>query len=300
MLLHRLILYIVLCFGSSIPAQAVIQTIYYGCTPGASHLQASNGQNLRHDAMIEVGAFTVGFDPTAANRSSWKNNWTPLSRANYNTATNYFNGRIDLSSNTAPFTTSNKIWVWVFDRSGNWALYTNAAWTWPNTSPSPFPAGLPLQCYTPGATIVRAGTINGAAEIVCEQVNDGASPAITYTQWATLMLPSGAQAKNQDFDNDGQSNFYEYAMGSNALDRNSRAEDVKVAIYSGQKYLSASISKGWTSGVTYVVELSNNLQSWNQTGVVVVNSFTKLEVRDDSTVGSLSRRFMRISITSND
>ena len=289
------LIYAVLCSQ----AWAATATVQYLCTPAGGHLKA-NGQPLGASTFVEVGAFTVGFDPTFANRASWKANWTALQRVMYNPQTQYFDGSANFTSNDPPFTTSNKVWIWIFDLSGNWALYSNTNWTWPSTVG---PGGPPLDPFTPGtANITRAGTVSATnPEIVCQLVTDAPPPAVTYTDWANALLPSGARGKTTDHDLDGQNNLMEYAFGTNPANAGSFSSVVKVKNYSGQNHLAAEIQKYWAVNVTYTVQWSDNLGNWYTTGLTTVeNTMARLEVRDTNPIGADAKRFMRVLVSSPD
>jgi hypothetical protein len=278
-------------------AWAGTQTVQYLCTPAGGHLKA-NGQPLGAGTFVEVGAFNVGFDPTSANRASWKANWTALQRVTYNAQTQYFDGSADLTSNAAPFTTTNKVWFWIFDLSGNWALYSNTNWTWPNTVG---PGGPPLTPFTPDtANIVRAGSVSTSnPEIVCQLVTDAPPPGVTYAVWAGALLPTGAQGKTTDHDGDGQNNLMEYAFGTNPASAGSFSSVVKVKNYSGQNHLAAEIQKYFAVDITYTVQWSDNLSDWFTSGLTTVqNTTARLEVRDANPIGANARRFLRVLVSS--
>lgn len=274
---------------------AVEQTVNFSTAVNGGHLKANN-QPLGSDTFIELGAFTPGFAPTSLNRASWKQNWNPLARRAYNAQTQYFSGSANITTNTTPYTTTNKAWVWVFDRSGNWALYSDNSWTWPDTSGT----ALPLDCNPGSANIVVAGQVNATnPRIVCELVTDAPSPGVTYTQWADLVLPEGSRGQTTDYDGDGQNNFIEYAFGTDASNRNSFFTDVRNRDYSGQSYLSAKVLKGWATGLTYTVQWSDNLSNWYTTGLTTVSdTATLLEVRDTNPIGTETKRFMRVMVSS--
>lgn len=274
-------------------ASATSTSIYFTST-GGGHRKA-NLQPLGADCVVEMGAFSVGFNPAVEPRSAWKANWHPLKRVLYDAQSLEFDAEAVFDSNASPFTTSNKIWVWVYDRSGNWCVYGNTSWTWPDLS---FPVVFPLYCPPEEANITLAGSTNSSSPwITCELVTDAASPSVTFPQWAELTLPDGFRTKGGDYDNDGQSNLMEYALGSSPDDAKSFSTTVIVKDYSGQPYLAALVNKGWTSGVTYTVQWSGTLSGWNTSGLTtVVNNAVSLEVRDAAVVGTDPRRFLRVSI----
>lgn len=263
---------------------------------GAQHWKHNN-QPLERDTFVELGAFAENFTPTSANRSLWRANWTGIKRVAYDASARFFSDTVTLSNNNAPFTTGNRIWLWIFDRSGQWCLMGNPDWLWPLVSIGP-PA-LPLEVSPTLANVVLAGTVSTSPLVKCELVTDDAGPTVTYEEEAALLLPADVRGPHQDADGDGQSNWYEYAFGSNPVDRNSTSQVVAVRSYSGQSYLSAKINRGWSSGVDFQVQWSEDLRTWQSTGMTpVVSSLRLLEVRDAAPIGANAKRFMRVRITS--
>ena len=137
--------------------------------------------------------------------------------------------------------------------------------------------------------------------MICQQVTDANGPTLSYTQWADFVLASGQRGRTTDTDGDGQSNWYEYAFGSDPNNRLDASTVVSISPYSGQSHLNAKIRRGWVTGVNYAVQWSENLTDWNTTGLTtVVNGPTLWEVRDTNPVGFSGRRFLRVHITSTD
>ncbi len=275
---------------------AATATVQYLCNIGGGHLKA-NGQPLGADTFVEVGAFKVGFDPTPANRPLWKENWHALQRVMYDAQNQFFDGSANLTNNNTPFTTTNKIWFWIFDLSGNWTLYSNTNWTWPNAL---LPGGPPVALTPADANITRAGTVSVSnPEIVCELVTNAPPPGVTYTQWSELTLPLGARGKTTDYDGDGQNNLVEYAFGTNPASAGSVSAVVKVKNYSGSNHLAAEIQKYWAIDVTYTVQWSDTLSQWFTTGLTTVeNTTARLEVKDTNPLGTNAKRFMRVLVSS--
>jgi hypothetical protein len=262
---------------------------------GASHVK-NNNQPLGKETYIELGAFAENFTPTTANRSQWRANWTGIKRVAYDATTSFFSETVTLTNNNAPFTTTNRVWLWIFDRSGQWCLMGNSNWRWPL---SIGPPGLPLDVSPGLSNEVLAGTVSTSPLVKCELVTDDAGPTVTYEEEAALLLPADVRGPHQDADGDGQSNWYEYAFGSNPVDRNSTSQVVAVRNDLGQSYLTAKINRGWTSGVNFQVQWSEDLRTWQSTGMTsVVSSLRLLEVRDSAPIGANAKRFIRVRITS--
>jgi hypothetical protein len=277
-------------------AMAAPATVNFFCTVAGGHRKA-NAQPLGADAFVEVGAFIDNFDPTPANRPLWRDKWRSLQRVMYDPQTQFFSGAASYTSNVAPFTTNNKVWIWIFDLSGNWALYSNTGWTWPTTVG---PGGLPLDCSPDTANITRAGTVSVSnPEIVCSLVTDAPPPGVTYEKWAELTLPIGARGKTTDHDQDGQNNLVEYAFGTNPANAGSFSSPGKVKNYGGQNCLAVEFQKYWALDVTYTVQWSENLQDWFTSNLTTIeNTTARLEVRDANPLGSQTKRFLRVHISS--
>lgn len=268
---------------------------------GAQNNLKSDLTPLGADTFVEIGAFTPGFTPTALNRASWAVNWTALKRVRFDAVFGFFDGAANLLNNNSPFLTTNNVWVWVYDGSGQWCVYGRDTWKWPDANSFFPPTGIG---YTPSqANIAVAGSVSSTTpRLVCEQVTDAASPSVSYADWATLWgLPAGSAGKAQDADKDGRSNLYEYALGGLPLDARQDSSVVSILPYSGQPHLAAKISRGWVTGVTYTVQWSENLTNWFTTGLTTVaNTPPLLEVRDADPVGTADRRFLRVLVSSPD
>lgn len=287
---HFLILALLQLVGVALGNEVVFFT-----QSGALHVK-DNNQPLGRDTFVELGAFAENFTPTSANRSLWRANWTGIKRVAYDASARFFSDTVTLSNNNAPFTTANRVWLWIFDRSGQWCLMGNPDWRWPLVTIGP-PA-LPLEVSPTLANVVLAGTVSTSPLVKCELVTDDAGPTVTYEEEAALLLPADMRGPHQDADGDGQSNWYEYAFGSNPMDRNSTSQVVAVRSYSGQSYLSAKINRGWSANVQFDVQWSEDLRTWQNSGMTtVVSSLRLLEVREQNPVGSHSRRFMRVRVT---
>ena len=189
----RMLVFLMLLAGVRTSYAGTRQFNYFSAS-GAGHLQ-SNLTPLGDDTIVEIGAFTPGFEPTSLNRASWLANWTPMNRVVYNAAVGNFSGVARFDSNASPFTTSNKVWFWVYNLSGQWCLYSRTTWFWLDTNifgPEPQPTAL-----TPNnANIVVAGSVSATSpRIVCEQVTNISGPKLTYEQWAGAALAEGQRGR---------------------------------------------------------------------------------------------------------
>lgn len=108
----------------------------------------------------------------------------------------------------------------------------------------------------------------------------------------------------EDPDGDGLPNLAEYAFGSNPLDANSGARPVVSMVQAGvDQFLAVTYSRPTsTSDVTYVVEVSSDLQTWNSGATTVISDFTQgatqtVTTRDNAAQSTNRQRFIRVRLT---
>jgi hypothetical protein len=110
---------------------------------------------------------------------------------------------------------------------------------------------------------------------------------------------SGAGADLNDFDGDGMANLLEYALGTSPTDPSSVARPAVARDKDGSLTL-AITRPADLPGITYEVEVSDNLVNWlkGPSNVTTVeNSATTFKVRSWSF--SSQKRFIRLAVTSN-
>ena len=197
-----------------------------GLCPGAvsiiwqSDLNATNRQSdgvtpLDESFVFELGTF-VGIVPSAENLDQWEGAWRPFGSAAYTPANKRFSNSKSLTVNTDPFTTTARAYIW--GRNGTapgseWILIGKPSWTWPNANPGG-PPPFPKEWVVAAATVddVVLGAVNeGGFHMQTEEVNFD----LSYEAWVALHFTGGeASGADEDLDNDGRSNFLEYALDS--------------------------------------------------------------------------------------
>lgn len=191
-----------------------------------SDLNATNRQSdgvtgLDGSFVFELGTF-VGIVPSAENLDEWEGAWRPFGSATYTVANQRFSNGKSLATNAAPFTTTARAYIW--GRNGTapgseWILVGKPVWTWPNANPGgppPFPVNWLVEGASGGDVIL--GSVNeGGLHMQTAAV----SFELSYESWVAHHFTGGeASEPGEDFDNDGRSNFLEYALASDprALD----------------------------------------------------------------------------------
>lgn len=262
-------------------------------SPVAMVTSDAMGDALGEDVVVELGAFTVGFTPTLANKDSWLANWHTAKREFYNAKTGFYSGTFTLTSNTSPFTTTQRGWIWVYNRCGEWALFGKSTWLWPNASNIFAP---PVYWDLSDANQAIIGSVNtGAFDLVTADAGGSPGPSVSFNDWAAMQTGVSA-VKSDDSDGDGTSNFAEYAFGSRADDSASLPGSGVVTMeVSGSRYLAARVKRSWVTGVTFSAQLSTDLANWSTAGLVTLqNDATALIVRDSQTIGTGPRKFIRL------
>jgi hypothetical protein len=114
---------------------------------------------------------------------------------------------------------------------------------------------------------------------------------------------TGNVANDVDFDHDGETNLAEYAVGTDPTQASSVAPARAIVQASGgADHLVLRVTRAQKrADVSYVAEVSGNMQSWVSTGVTVVtDTATLLEVIDDTALTPGARRFMRLRIVAQE
>ena len=150
---YRTFVYLI-CIGSAAALGSVssrADSISFGTQLGSNLYESDGVTKLDGTFTFQLGVFD-GFTPTASNTSLWDANWKPYDRAidgeGFNPASGFVNHTTTLKSDgtaVAPFDLDGYVffnqqpYVWVFnDKVGyansEWALYTDAAWSFPGSS----------------------------------------------------------------------------------------------------------------------------------------------------------------------
>lgn len=263
----------------------------------------STGAPLGNDTIVELGAFSPGFVPTAANTAEWKQHWHSAARSLYDAQNGWYNGTFTLSNNSGAFATSQQGWIWVYNRSGEWCLFSKPSWTWPSTAGEGFTQAVVQWSVEEASQSVVGVASSPDNEITTAKISGASSPSVTFEEWAALMFGSNPALASADNDGDGVSNFAEYAFGSRADLAGSVPGNHSVAYeQNGQKYLAVGIEKGWTTGVTFSASLATDLENWDSTVsatniVIVEDSATGFIARDSQPLGAREKAFLRLNAT---
>jgi hypothetical protein len=182
---------------------------------GATNYLSDGETPLGGEFEFLLGTF-VGISPGTGNIDLWEDSWVTFGEAGYSEGLSRFSNARSLTSNAPPFTTNDQIYIW--GRNGTvsgseWILISKSTWKWPNANPGgppPFPVRF-LVAGTSGEDAILGSVNEGGVHMQTEKVEI----VLTYDAWATEQFsegePSGADL---DFDEDGRSNFLEYALGS--------------------------------------------------------------------------------------
>lgn len=162
-----------------------------------------------------LGTFE-GLTPNRSNLAEWESAFRVLGSTDYRPSLQRFFATVPLTSNAPPFALGARAYVWGRNGTGSgseWVLYGKPEWTFPDAN---F-IGLP-----PLPTRWRAAAVTNDDVIVGQANGDGfqiRTEKITYTlsyeDWAKSNFDQGDnQSPEADLENDGRSNFLEYALGS--------------------------------------------------------------------------------------
>lgn len=115
---------------------------------------------------------------------------------------------------------------------------------------------------------------------------------------ATISVTIGSGNERLDTDGDGINDWIEYALGLDTTFRTSTGPQSQIENISGQPYLTLRAMKGPMppNDMTLAIKSSSDLTTWSATTVITNNS-VELKARDNASVPSQSRRFMRIEAT---
>lgn len=247
---------------SNLAAQS--RTFLFSCTVEGGHKNV-DGSSLDHGAMIALGSFSLGFTPGLNNRSEWSGNWQSLAVTKYARDLGYFEGVAQLSSNAGKFAAGNKIWVWIFNRQGQWCLYSRPTWVWPTIGNGGGPPPVPSYIDVLDAQTVITGSLHvSGSEIQLADNSTYLCPQISYDQWSKLFLTEVTKSPSLDADGDGRSNLEEYALGGDPSIYDSIENPFSFVKQNNVSGFLCKIDKAWNAGELYNVELSGDLVNWQQ------------------------------------
>lgn len=269
----------------------------------ATNVTSTNAQ-LNDDFRFELGGFTSGFEPTAANVTEWRSHWVTVGAAQYHSQTGAFAASTSIEEQL-PITGSAYIWGFnneMATSGAEWVLLTNPQWTLPSGSS----IAPPQQWSTGTATEAVIGSVNAMRGIHLQTAAVGASSSVhpAARAWLSsygLSDSSDSQIWERDTDQDGVSNLLEYATGTHPLVASSVSrESVYVDTYSDGRALTLTFDKNPDAMVHYQIELSSDLNHWESGDdivSVVSDTSDQMTVRDSLALKNKESRFFRLNVT---
>lgn len=158
----------------------------------------------------------------------------------------------------------------------------------------------------PGAVVPPPG-FQASASVSGGQLSVTLSPLLTpLEQWRQTHFGSpsnsGSAADGADPDGDGVPNLVEFALGTIPTDPSSRGlPEASVVVVSGQNRLALTFLPQVVSGLSYVVQASNDLVNWTDQ-MDVTDQLTPgqpFTFIDSANLNSTPRRFLRLKIESS-
>lgn len=149
---------------------------------------ASGGQPV----YFELGAFGPAFNPAVQDFNLWKDAWTPLASAIYNTDDDQVIATSTLTNNNGPFQTGAQAWIWAYTSkelaaSTEWLIVAAPSWIWPDKS-APLPVTFSMGDARPSDALI--GSVNpssGAFHMRLEVIPEPGSAALALTALALAM-----------------------------------------------------------------------------------------------------------------
>jgi len=184
---------------------------------------------------------------------------------------------------------------------GNFNKQANATWTLATAS------GGILNFSADKFTVDTTAFTNALAGVFSIGVS-GNSLVVNYTaltpyqQWLAAKGLSTSLSPSTDSTHDGITLLMKYALGMDPTKTGKLPTVLDTEIVTGQKYLRLSVPKNPAApDVTVSVIATGTLTdsaSWTTTGTTVeTNTATSLIVRDNTPIGTLPRRFLRVHVT---
>ncbi len=292
------------CYGVCLTAASATQIDWNGF-PFSTNL-TSTGQPWDDTWVAELGSFTGGFTPTAANTPQWAAAWRAASRSVYQPVTRYFGGSYNYDTNVAPFLTGTQAYLWLFHPGapqGEWVLLTHPSWTWPAGSPGNF---FPLTWASTDASQAVVGQLAAPGwDLKSAAILNSPLPVLTFTEWQPLYFTAGELANpalsgsNADPDGDGGSNLMEYAAGS--LPRRATSFPAPAQIFLHPEdtptHAAARLFRSTRlTGYTWQAQASEPLSGWNGTPVTLTDFPWEWTVRYPTPLSTTTRGFLRFRL----
>ena len=273
--------------------------------------QTSTASALPGTALIELGSFTAGFTPTAANTSLWAANWKAAVRMRHNPTTGYFGLSHIYETYSPPVTLNGQAYLWVFTpetTGGQWALLKNTAWKWPAAigGVGSFPY---YWSPTDEGTTAVLGQVNTATyDLRTAPVAAAPLPALPFADWQLFHFPDGQtnaaanRTPGADPDHDAITNLMEYATGTDPTAANAPQGGLTPYLHTSgaSTYYAARLDKSPRAVLTLTPQISSALAGWSSlpADITAISSAPDaILVRDTVPVqGNNQRKFIRFII----
>ncbi len=253
--------------------------------------------------VAELGSFDGSFVPTAVNTAQWFGAWRAASRSVYQPATSYFAGSYAYATNTAPFLTGTRAYIWLFNPhapQGEWILLSHPDWNWP--AGSAFDPFITTWASSDATEAVVGQLAAPGWSLKSAAINNSLLPSLTFAEWKTLYFTaaelsnatiSGAPA---DPDGDGFPNFNEYAAGTLPRRATSFPPPVEVFLHSENSQLFGAARLHRSSRVTgyhWQAQASDGLTGWNSAITTLSAQPWEWTIRRDQPVSVRPGGFLR-------
>ena len=268
----------------------------------------SEGGGIDSSWSFYLGYFAGGFLPTSGNTASWSGNWVTVSATKYDDA---FGSRfVGLWENDGSVFAGAKGYIWGVNREGidqEWILLSGSTWFWPAQGGGSIdPSGNKVVWQVDSANQAVLGTVNsGGVHMKTESVPVGDPPFLNGPAWRELhfseeelddSLVSGWEA---DPDGDGCVNLFEMATGTDPRAGKEKARMRSAVVEDGGLFLTMTIPKGRSVGVTYTGSVSGDLRQWiSGPPTVILESETPSSItfRDTTPWAPGKKRFGRVRV----
>lgn len=261
----------------------------------------SSGVPMDSQMTFELGVFTAGFTPTAANTAQWAAHWRQAQVAFYQPGISYFTGSHPVTSNEAPFAAGTKGYIWGHDghyTSSEWILMSAPAWTWPS---SQNPVELPVNWTVSQATQFVTGQGHGSGFQMKSSAATGPLPATSWEAWRTRMFTpeqladASTSGPNADPDSDEVVNLAEYALGGNPriADGTIARITASLTLSGGRQRLTMTVQKRCDRPVVWSAGASLDLSTWPAHSTILTDTMDTFTAVENLTLTTDTRVFLR-------
>jgi hypothetical protein len=233
--------------------------VYWG-SQGFVENGDSHSRKWTSDFTMVLGVFAKDFVPLVDNREQWLENWTELSKAEFDSEEGRFAGVVDLST-ALPNHSNPQVYLWAnngldLTKGPEWLLMTQPDWKWPISSSPQSPALTWITGNTESVVLGAVG-LNGY-HLLTARVTPVPIPQQAWLQsyFPTASNPVDPQA---DSDGDGVSNQLEYYLGSNP---NNGSSSIAPRIAASQGEMVVKLDRNPFADSECIMETSSDLKTW--------------------------------------